>query len=136
MYDNNKSTLFTWVSSIARNSAIDQVRLKSFSNLQKTDSLDNTVYDINITNLKTDGIDVEALMSKLDDKYKIVLDMMYLKGYSQSEISKKLDIPLGTIKTRVRSALGILRKELVNEKSLFFGIFLFILILFLSRLWQ
>jgi len=57
--------------------------------------------------------------------------MMYLQGYSQSEISKKLDIPLGTVKTRAKAAIKILRQELINEKNLFFGI-LFNLILFFS----
>lgn len=130
-YDSNKSNLFTWIVSIARNTAIDHVRLKGFSNLQKTDSLDTSVYDINTTNIETDGIDVKMLLSKLDEKYKIVLDMMYLQGYSQSEISKKLDIPLGTVKTRAKAAIKILRQELINEKNLFFGI-LFNLILFFS----
>jgi len=133
-YDSDKSTLFTWMATIARNSAIDQARLVGFDNLKKTDSLDSTVYDINTTQLSTDGIDVEKLLSKLDSKYKDVLDAVYLQGYSQSEAAKKLDIPLGTVKTRIKGAIGVLRQELVTEKKLFFGILLFILILICSQL--
>lgn len=134
-YDADKSTLYTWMATIARNGAIDQVRLVGFDNLQKTDSLDSTVYDLNTTQLSSDGIDVDRLMSSLDEKYKAVLDAVYLQGYSQSEAAKKLDIPLGTVKTRVKGAISLLRKELVTEKKLFFGILLFILILIFSQIW-
>jgi len=134
-YDSKKSTLYTCVTTIARHSAIDQVRLVGFDNLRKTDSLNANVYDVNTTQLSSDGIDVERLMSKLDTKYKDVLDAVYLQGYSQSEAAKKLDIPLGTVKTRVKGAISILRQELVTEKKLFFGILLFILILIYSQIW-
>ncbi len=134
-YDEEKSSLFTWMATIARNNAIDQRRLVSYANNEKTESLDTTVYDYNTSILHTDGIDTSKLLSALDTKYMTVLDMMYLQGYTQSEISRELEIPLGTVKTRIKTALNLLRKELINEKSLFIGL-LFILILLISQLWH
>lgn len=130
-YDSSKSSLFTWLSTIARNTAIDKRRLKSFEMNQKTDSLDTHVYHASTSQKSGAKIDVERLTKNLDEKYKTVLDLMYLQGYSHSEISEKLDIPLGTIKTRLRTAVKILREELKHEKSFFMGIFLMILILML-----
>jgi DNA-binding NarL/FixJ family response regulator len=47
--------------------------------------------------------------------------MMYLQGYSQTEIAEQIEIPLGTVKTRAKKALDILRDVLRDEKSLFAG---------------
>jgi DNA-directed RNA polymerase specialized sigma24 family protein len=56
---------------------------------------------------------------------RIVLDYLYIKGYSQSEAAEALDLPLGTIKTRLRKAVNILRDELKDEKKLFLGALIF-----------
>lgn len=128
-YNADKATLFTWLMTIARNSAIDKKRLKSFSNLQKTDSLTDHVYNVPSTDSSSFSLDLERITSLVEAKYKVVLDKIYLEGYSQSEAAKQLDLPLGTVKTRLRKAILILREELKDEKSLFFGfILLFILL--------
>ena len=132
LYDPDKSNLFTWIAKIARNTAIDKSRLKSFSNNQKTDSLDSTVLDIAESQESSLKMDVQKMTSILDPKYKLVLDKLYLEGYSQSDLSKELDIPLGTIKTRVRMAINILRTEFKDEKKYFLGLLLLSL---LAMLW-
>lgn len=45
-----------------------------------------------------------------------MIDLAYYKGYTQEEISKELDIPIGTVKTRIRKALLILRNQF-KEKT-------------------
>lgn len=131
-YNSNKSALFTWMMRIARNSAIDQIRLKQYSNQNKTDSIDTTVLNNKIEYQNQNSLDAEMLMKKLDQKYRDVLELVYLKGYSQSDVSKQLDIPLGTVKTRLRSAIKFLREELKNEKSLFIGGIILLIILLLQ----
>jgi len=121
-YDSDKSGLFTWASRIARNSAIDKIRLKSYQNNRKSESLDKVVHIDDTTSDRTSKIDVTMLTKNLDEKYRIVLDKIYLQGYSQSDVAKELNIPLGTVKTRLRKAILILREELKNEKDLFLGI--------------
>lgn len=130
-YDSQKSSLFTWMRVVAKNIAIDKIRLKSYSRNLKTESID--VHVNNITGDKTNlsSIDVENLLLELDDKYKVVLIKMYLEGYSQGDISKELDIPIGTIKTRIRKAISILREKLKNEKNLLLNIILFVISTFL-----
>ena len=129
-YDENKSSLFTWLAAIARNSAIDKARLKSFKNSKKTDTITDHVYKIGFSTNQA-KIDVETLTNLIEDKYRIVLEKMYLEGYSQRQISDELDIPLGTVKTRVRKAIQILRKELQSEKNTFYGIIIFIIFIIL-----
>jgi len=130
-YSINKSSLFTWTMAIARNSALDKRRLKSFEHGQKTDSLDSTVYNVEAKNKSEFELDASTITGLVEEKYKVVLDKIYLEGYSQSEAAELLNIPLGTIKTRLRKAILILREKLKDEKSLFFCIILiFILIMF------
>jgi len=127
-FDIEKSSLFTWLMAIARHSAIDKRRLKSFENNQKTDSISSSVYEIEATNTPSNS-DVNRVIGLLDEKYRTILNKIYLEGYTQSEAAELLGIPLGTVKTRARTAIQILREELKDEKNLFYGIFLLIIIL-------
>ena len=133
-YDQDKAGFYTWASTIARNSAIDKHRLVGFQNNKKTNSLDSTVYELKVDQSSTASIDIDKLLSVMDNKYKLVLDAIYLKGYSQREAAEFLDMPLGTIKTRLRMAVEILRDQLKDEKKLFIGILFSILLLLL--LWK
>jgi len=128
-FNPEKSSLFTWMAAIARNSAIDKRRLKSFQNQEKTESIDNLVHQPEIGQPSSAAIDVAKLTSKLDSKYKDVLDHIYLMGYTQQETSEKLNIPLGTVKSRLRTALKVLSEELKDEKGFFFGLLIILLIL-------
>jgi len=133
-YDEAKSSLFTWMARIARNSAIDKVRLKKFQNAEQTESWEAKHNDSRVVSTDHAGIDTTKLLSKLDQKYKEVIDCIYLQGYSQSEAAKKLAIPLATVKNRLRSALLQLRQELSEEKALFMSSIILILISILTCL--
>lgn len=128
-YNENQGTLFTWMATIARNTAIDKVRIKSFQNEQKTETLDPTVNDGESVSNIADDIDADIVVNLLDDKYKEIVDLIYLKGYSHSEAAKLLRLPVGTVKTRLRFALNVLRKKLKNEKGLFFSLMFILLLL-------
>lgn len=128
-YDENKSTLFTWMAQITRNTALDIKRLKSFEKEHKSESLDPTVHNNKTTQINTDKIDVKSLIDGMDEKYAFVLDHLYLQGYSQSELSKEHGIPLGTIKTRVKKGIEILRDKLKDEKKFILGFITLILLI-------
>ena len=113
-YDNQKGRLFTWMLNIARNLAIDRIRSKEYSQFNKTNSgfQNVSMVDENQGDTKIDGIGMDKVLDQLPHEQKLLIEMMYFKGFSQSEISKELDMPLGTIKTRVRSAMTKLREIL------------------------
>ncbi|MFZ1748937.1 MAG: sigma-70 family RNA polymerase sigma factor, partial [Saprospiraceae bacterium] len=110
-YNEGKATLFTWMAQIARNTAIDKVRLKSYQNADKTSSIADYEYSF-AADQPEKSVDLDALTKKLPEKYKVLLDKMFHQGYTQQEISDELEIPLGTVKTRLRDAIQILRSEL------------------------
>ncbi|MEL6944927.1 MAG: sigma-70 family RNA polymerase sigma factor, partial [Bacteroidota bacterium] len=106
-YDEHKGKLFTWLLNIARNTAIDKVRLKKFQRQQKSAELDATVSnDVRYSEeMQIKDVGLHQRINQLDEKYRTIIDLIYLQGYTQSEVVKELDIPLGTVKSRVRIAI-------------------------------
>ncbi|RKR85520.1 RNA polymerase sigma-70 factor (ECF subfamily) [Mucilaginibacter gracilis] len=111
-YSAEKGRLFTWMVNIARNLSIDKVRSKDFKNQSKNQELEinvtfideqrNTVY-------KPELLGVKELVEKLKPEQKLILDLVYFKGYTHTEASEELGVPLGTVKTRLRMAIIQLR---------------------------
>lgn len=114
-YDSSKGRFFTWMLNMTRNASIDKIRSKEINKSGKTDSVDDYVYTIDNqhnTTLSVDGIGVKELMKDLAEEQQFVLLKVYFEGFTHSEIAQEYDIPLGTVKTRLRSALKHLRKRL------------------------
>jgi RNA polymerase sigma-70 factor (ECF subfamily) len=109
-YDSKKAKLFTWLYRIAKNTAID--KLRSFKNrFEKEVQIDNSnVYILPTSNLNQDVLDLREHVARLDDKYQIVLNALFFEGMTQQEASEELDIPLGTIKSRLKIGLRELKK--------------------------
>jgi len=112
LYDPSKGRLFTWLLNIARNLSIDKLRSKEMSKDSKTESISNNVYsyDQPVEGGSVDWIGVKELLGTLVEEQRIVVEYVYFKGYTQSQASEKLGMPLGTVKTRLRNALIQLRK--------------------------
>jgi RNA polymerase sigma factor (sigma-70 family) len=114
-YDPSKGRLFTWMVNVARNQAIDKTRSKEISKEKKTGDIENVVSKIDREDYieqHIEGIGVRDVLSSLPAEQKFVVEYLYLKGYSQSELAEEFKIPLGTVKTRVRMAMQQLRNIL------------------------
>ena len=97
---------------IARNQAIDKTRSKEISKGRKTDDIDNLVNKIDRaenTEMAVDAIGLSDVLGQLPENQRFVVELLYLKGYSQSELSEEFNIPLGTVKTRLRLGMIELR---------------------------
>lgn len=118
-YDSGKSRLFTWMARIARNASIDKTRSRDFKLQHRTAGLEDSVGNskAHSSTTPTDGIGVASLLNSLDDDHRRLIELLYLRDFTQSEAAKELDIPLGTVKTRSRRALQQLRKLLSDEIS-------------------
>ncbi len=108
-YDPAKGRLFTWMLNIARNAAIDEVRSKGFRDSQKNQSLSENVDTGAVTGPAVDDVGLRKVLTRLKGELRILVDLSYFQGFTHEEISKALNIPLGTVKTRIRSALIQLR---------------------------
>ncbi len=111
-YDPAKGKLFTWMLNLARNLAIDKTRSKEISKEGKTIGIDNLVNRIDrrkFAEQSVDSIGVKDILKGLLEEQKFVVEHLYFKGYSQSELAEEFNIPLGTVKTRLRLAMKQLR---------------------------
>ena len=116
-YDPTKGRLFTWMLNIARNQAIDKTRSKEFSKEKKTGEIGNFVNRIDregFVEQRVESIGLLQLLKGLPEDQRFIIDQHYLKGYTQAEISDEFNLPLGTVKTRMRLAMKLLRKLLVE----------------------
>ena len=112
-YNPEKGRLFTWMINISRNASIDTLRSKGYHSQKQNRELTENVYSAAGTiNIETDRIGLRKLVTGLKEDHKILVELAYFQGYTQDEISKLLNIPLGTVKTRLRGALIQLRELL------------------------
>ena len=110
-YDESKGRLFTWMLNVARNAAIDKTRSKGFQQSLRQMPLDGET----ITASVKPGIDdfgLKKVIYKLKEEHRQLIDLSYFQGYTHEQIAQVLHIPLGTVKTRIRSALTQLRASL------------------------
>ena len=115
-YDAAKGRLFTWLLRLTRNAAINKTRSKIYKSQQKNDDINNYVSVIEDNGTEQPAINQIGLRTqvhRLRDDYKNVLELSYFEGFTQEEISKALNLPLGTVKTRLRNAIIELRKQFV-----------------------
>jgi RNA polymerase sigma-70 factor (ECF subfamily) len=111
-YDETKGRLATWMINIARNVAIDFTRSSYFKkrsmiqNAEKIVNLEDTRYDVQIFQ---DTQELSQVVQNLPPTCREIIEWMYFQGFSQSEISEKFGIPLGTVKSRTRQAMKNLR---------------------------
>jgi len=112
-YDPAKGRLFTWMLNVARNAAIDTLRSKSYQNSQKNQELtDNVNIGGQSTQTNIDTIGLKKVLVRLKPEHRVLIELAYFKGYTHEEIADIEDIPLGTVKTRIRNALIQLREYL------------------------
>ncbi|MEQ8702578.1 MAG: sigma-70 family RNA polymerase sigma factor [Phaeodactylibacter sp.] len=116
-YDPEKGRLFTWMVRICRNLAIDKIRSSQFKKGNRTESIPDSVYNSDSLSeeLNTSDPGLRKVISKMDDKTRVLIELLYFKDYTQREVSDALDIPLGTVKSRSRKAIQVLRQVLGNE---------------------
>ncbi|WP_258103735.1 RNA polymerase sigma factor [Marinoscillum sp. MHG1-6] len=115
-YDPSKGTLFTWMYRIARNQAIDTLRSKNFKAFEKSNDIDGYVDIFDSSDLgKEDYIGLADVLSKIGEMCKKLIQLNFFMGYSHAEISKNEDMPLGSVKTKLRSCLKNIRTQLSKD---------------------
>ena len=109
-YDPSKAKLFTWLFRITRNTAIDKLRSVNNKASKEVQIDVSDVYKVGVKGISPDHMDVQDNLDKLEEKYRIVLEALFFDGMTQQEASEELDIPLGTIKSRLKIGLRELGK--------------------------
>lgn len=109
-YNEKKSKLFTWIFRITRNTAIDKLRSANLKSDQEIQIEVSDVYNLGTEAVNPDHLDLRKHLASLDKKYQVVMEALFFQGMTQQEASEALDMPLGTIKSRLKIGLRELRK--------------------------
>lgn len=117
-YDATKGRLFTWLLNITRNTAIDSIRASKAAHRPNPNKAirtdEDNVYIIdgqhNTPPANPDHIGVKEVVGQLRPDRKELIDLVYFKGYTHEEAAETLNLPLGTVKTRIRAALQELKQ--------------------------
>ncbi|MDR9418841.1 sigma-70 family RNA polymerase sigma factor [Gracilimonas sp.] len=129
MYDLERGSVYTWIVSLTRNKSIDRLRSKVYKEQKKqSTSLDDEDVFHPLYPDKNDPLEdtiltdrakrLHAALDKISNKQRKVLQVAYFNGMTQSEIADEYDIPLGTVKTRMRDGMMKLREILAKELEL------------------
>jgi len=112
-YDASRGRLFTWMARLAKNKAIDLLRTRGEINSLRNDELDTTaeskVSQLYQVEYNPEVIGIKQLIRTLTPIQTMIIDLVYFQGYTQLEVSQLLDIPVGTVKTRIRMAIKTMR---------------------------
>ena len=111
-YDSSKGRLFTWALNIARNLAIDTLREQRYRDSQRTYSLSSepTADQPAPATFRPEHIGVREWLELLGPTDRNLLELLYLKGYTQTEAAEELNWPLGTVKSRASRIIRLLSR--------------------------
>lgn len=121
-YDPKKAAASTWLFTIARNRRIDYLRGNSRIEVE----LDDEMLDIETTENDPQAKFVgdaqaakqlERALAKLPQEQRQVMHLSYFRGQSHGAIAKWLDLPIGTVKSRIRLAMQAVRSNLQSEEE-------------------
>ncbi|MDX2287175.1 MAG: sigma-70 family RNA polymerase sigma factor [Bacteroidia bacterium] len=108
-FDPERGSLFTWLVSVARNAAIDKTRSREFRSYQRKAPIEGRPAAESQSGADHESAQLRDVLRTLPDHQKVLIEMAYFQGYTHEEIAARLQMPLGTVKTRIRTALKYLR---------------------------
>jgi RNA polymerase sigma factor (sigma-70 family) len=114
-YDATKGKLYTWMRKITHNLTLDTLKSNQHKYQKKVLGDEMVVANVSVSNSvfsKMEAADFRKKLDALDQKQRTIIDMSYFQGYTQEEIAVALGMPVGTVKTKIRSAIIELRKIL------------------------
>jgi RNA polymerase sigma-70 factor, ECF subfamily len=119
---------YTWIVTLARNKAVDALKRRNAENqLPPYDeeyennfiipNLSESISPLTLETALSMKPGVENALNSMTDAQKYVIYLAYYEGLTQTEIAKKLNIPLPTVKTKIRKALSSFKDQISNERS-------------------
>lgn len=113
-YDRTRGRGGAWLYTVARNAIVDGARRRPEPPVETPEEPSNESGPDEQAEAAWLSWRVHAALEHLPEQERPVIELAYWGGLSQSEIAERLDVPLGTVKTRTRSALGRLA-DLLEE---------------------
>jgi RNA polymerase sigma-70 factor (ECF subfamily) len=123
-FDPERGALGPWVLTVARNRAIDYLRSTDGRMSASTLELDRLEQPGQFCDFEDRALSLDRArrlkeaFEKLTPHQKTVVELAYFEGLSQTEMAERMQQPLGTVKTWIRSALKVLREQLTEAAAI------------------
>jgi RNA polymerase sigma-70 factor (ECF subfamily) len=118
LFDRRQASVSTWIFRIARNRRIDVFRRNKRPDLDPEETMILPA-GVDAPDERIEAIETEtrvrAAMKGLPEEQLQLLRMAFYEGLSHREIAEKLDVPLGTVKSRIRLAFAKMKSRLGDE---------------------
>ena len=122
-FDYQKGNVYVWLVTLTRNKAIDKIRSKSYRNSNLNSDIED--YSMYLEAESVNGLSytlhnerskfLQDALNQIPAEQRELLELAYFKGYSQSDLAEKLELPLGTVKTRMRSGMKKLQSIVIED---------------------
>lgn len=124
-YEHGRATVAGWVVMLARTRSIDRLRARKARPDQNAGvepdvtpqlaSRDRSPEQVTIS--EQDAREVRSALTSLPEPQRSLVELAYYEGLTHSEIAEKTGVPLGTVKTRLRTAMTTLRVALSDRRT-------------------
>lgn len=121
-FDSAQGSVSAWINTIAHRRAVDRVRSSERRSLREHRHADEQFAQVapdtsDLVVANDEASRVRAAMALLPERQRTAVQLAYFEGKTQREVAEYLQIPLGTVKTRIRDAMQRLRKHLEEVTS-------------------
>lgn len=124
-------SVYTWLVTLARNKAIDYVvrsrkpdELPEYTDEYEDEmiipKLSPQIEQLELEKVMSFNNEIKEVFQKLTEAQRFVIELAYYEGYNETEIAKKLNIPVPTVKSKLRLAMDRLFENItktVNENG-------------------
>jgi RNA polymerase sigma-70 factor (ECF subfamily) len=118
-FDPERGAPTGWIFTIARNAARDVARKRRMTIVDEVpDTADPGLGPDGQALLAAERFRIHVALASLSPRAREVIELAYFEGLTQSEIAERIDVPLGTVKTRTRNALARLAETLTPAETL------------------
>jgi RNA polymerase sigma-70 factor (ECF subfamily) len=116
-FDPSRAGFATWMFRITRNRATDLIRRRRARVRTVSSDPPFEPGEEDATGELSRSFDLASALSRISPVHREVLTLAYFHGLSQSEISRRTDTPLGTVKSRTTAALRALRESMLEDEG-------------------
>jgi RNA polymerase sigma-70 factor (ECF subfamily) len=126
LFDFEAGNVYTWMITLTRNKAVDKLRRDrggefaqipyndEYENFYILPKLDSKIAVLDIDLAISSKSKIEYVLTKLTDAQKFVIHLAYYEGFTIDEISKRLNIPVETVRNKIMSAMYSLKEKLIR----------------------
>ena len=125
-FDSSKGRVLSWIVTIARNKALDVLRSKKQKEKTQEVTLVENVHTESSRDAGNDDLSQPLIQKETSESVKMatkilpedeqkLIELAFYEGFTHSKIAEHLDMPLGTVKTKIRRAVGRMRDAMLED---------------------